>query len=82
MSSPVTQPAYLNKIEVLISKHFFHYLKENLLAQSLHEKAYERNPGFRQFIERSGLPFQAHREFKKPVFYMTGFYMECSTGLK
>jgi len=42
-----------------------HYLKENLLAQSLHEKAYERNPGFRQFIERSGLPFQAHREFKK-----------------
>ena len=42
-----------------------HYLKENLLAQSLHEKAYDRNPGFRQFIQRSGLPFQAHRKFKK-----------------
>lgn len=42
-----------------------HYLMENLLAQSLHEKAYERNPGFRQFIEKSGLPFQAHPEFKK-----------------
>ena len=42
-----------------------HYLKENLLAQSLHEKAYENNPGFKQFIERSGLPFCPHSEFKK-----------------
>ncbi len=42
-----------------------HYLKENLLAQSLHEKTYENNPGFKQFIERSGLPFCPHFEFKK-----------------
>lgn len=42
-----------------------HYLKENLLAQSLHEKAYENNPGFKQFIERSNLPFCAYTEFKK-----------------
>ena len=42
-----------------------HYLKENLLAQSLHEKAYERNPGFLQFIEESGLPFQEYPEFRK-----------------
>ena len=42
-----------------------HYLKENLLAQSLHEKAYENNPGFKQFIEKSQLPFHPHREFKK-----------------
>lgn len=42
-----------------------HYLKENLLAQSLHEKAYENNPGFKQFIERSHLPFCPHSEFKK-----------------
>lgn len=42
-----------------------HYLKENLLAQSLHEKAYENNPGFKQFIEKSGLPLHPHLEFKK-----------------
>lgn len=42
-----------------------HYLKENLLAQSLHEKAYENNPGFRQFIEKSNLRFVPHHEFKK-----------------
>ena len=42
-----------------------HYLKQNLLASSLHEKAYERNPGFLRFIEESGLPFRAHVEFKR-----------------
>ena len=42
-----------------------HYLKQNLLAQSLHEHAYDRNPGFRRLIEESGLPFHAHSEFRK-----------------
>jgi hypothetical protein len=42
-----------------------HYMGQNLLAQSLHEQAYERNPGFVGFKGRSGLPFQAHAEFKK-----------------
>jgi hypothetical protein len=42
-----------------------HYLTQNLLAQSLHEQAYERNPGFRAFMEQSRLPFRAHAEFKK-----------------
>ena len=42
-----------------------HYLKENLLAQTLHEKTYQRNPGFLQFVEKSKLPFQAHPKFKK-----------------
>jgi hypothetical protein len=42
-----------------------HYLTQNLLAQSLHEQAYERNPGFRAFMEGSGLPFRPHAEFKK-----------------
>ena len=42
-----------------------HYLKQNLLACSLHEQAYDHNPGFRRFIETSGLPFRAHAEFKK-----------------
>ncbi len=42
-----------------------HYLKQNLLAQSLHEKAYEHNPGFLRFVKTSKLPFQSHVEFKK-----------------
>ena len=42
-----------------------YYLRENLLTQSLHEKAYERNPGFLQFIERSQLPLRPHSKFKK-----------------
>ena len=42
-----------------------YYANENLLVQSLHEKAYERNSEFQQFIERNGIPFQPHPEFKK-----------------
>ncbi len=42
-----------------------HYLSQNLLARSLHEKAYDHNPGFRRFIQESGLPFRPHQEFKK-----------------
>ena len=42
-----------------------HYLSQNLLAHSLHEQAYDHNPGFRRFIAESGLPFRAHAEFKK-----------------
>jgi hypothetical protein len=42
-----------------------HYDSQNLVARSLHENAYAHNPGFRRFIEASGIPFRAHREFKK-----------------
>ena len=42
-----------------------HYLKQNLLAQSLHEEAYKCNPGFQKFYTQSGLQFQPHPEFKK-----------------
>jgi uncharacterized protein with ParB-like and HNH nuclease domain len=42
-----------------------HYLKQNLLAQSLHEKAYDHSPGFRRFIQTNGLPFHPHPQFKK-----------------
>ncbi len=42
-----------------------HYLSQNLLARSLHEQAYDHNPGFQRFIEVSGLPFRAHPEFRK-----------------
>jgi len=42
-----------------------HYIKENLLAQSLHAQAYERNPDFVTFIQSSGLPFRPHETFRK-----------------
>lgn len=42
-----------------------HYDSQNLLARSLHERAYDHNPGFRRFIDESALPFGPHAEFKK-----------------
>jgi hypothetical protein len=42
-----------------------HFFGQNLLAQSLHENAYDHNPGFQRFCERSGLPFVPHADFKK-----------------
>jgi uncharacterized protein with ParB-like and HNH nuclease domain len=41
------------------------YVSQNLLAASLNTATYERNPGFLRFIEKTGLPFRAHEEFKK-----------------
>lgn len=42
-----------------------HYLKENLLAKSLHAKAYKSNPNFTTVIKELDLPFRAHDEYKK-----------------
>jgi len=42
-----------------------HYLTQNWLAASLDPAHYERNPGFKQFITKMGLPFKPHPEFKK-----------------
>ncbi|MFM2432428.1 MAG: hypothetical protein RLZZ511_3642 [Cyanobacteriota bacterium] len=42
-----------------------HYNSQNLLARSLHSGCYDHNPGFLGYLERSGLPFKAHLEFKK-----------------
>jgi hypothetical protein len=42
-----------------------HYNSQNLLARSLHERAYDHNPGFCRFCEEIGLPFHAHPEFNK-----------------
>ncbi|NEZ61776.1 DUF262 domain-containing protein [Leptolyngbyaceae cyanobacterium CCMR0082] len=36
-----------------------HYVKENLLARSLHTMCYQNNPGFKQMVQRTGLPFRA-----------------------
>jgi hypothetical protein len=42
-----------------------HYNIHNLLARSLHERAYDHNPGFLRFCDESGLLFRPHTEFKK-----------------
>ena len=42
-----------------------HYDSQNLLARSLGELAYDHNPGFRRFRERTGLRFTAHDHFRK-----------------
>ena len=42
-----------------------HYLKENLLAASLHPLAYINNPEFTRFIHESELPFAHHDQFGK-----------------
>jgi hypothetical protein len=42
-----------------------HYDSQNLLARSLNRIAYDHNPGFRHFIQQSGLPFRAHEAFRK-----------------
>jgi hypothetical protein len=42
-----------------------HYVSQNLLAGSLHERAYDHNPGFGRFIAENSLPFHAHAEFRR-----------------
>ena len=49
--------SYADKIE--------HYLKENLLAKSLHPKSYENNPNFVGMAKTLGLKFKAHTSFTK-----------------
>lgn len=42
-----------------------HYIKDNLLAQSLCELTYQNNPNFLNMKEELGLPFKPHPKFKK-----------------
>ena len=42
-----------------------HYLKENLLVKSLHEKAYYNNPNFLSMATALKLAFQPHKHFAK-----------------
>ena len=41
------------------------YVKQNILAASLHPAAYEHNPGFVAYAKRSGLPFKSKATFAK-----------------
>lgn len=40
-----------------------HYNAQNLLARSLNSECYKNNPGFRQFLDRTGLPFTSYDDF-------------------
>lgn len=42
-----------------------HYDSQNALVRSLNANAYVHNPGFTAFIQRTGLQFQLHEEFRK-----------------
>ena len=42
-----------------------HYRGQNLLAQSLHPKTYEHDPGFARFRDVTDLPFKFHANFAK-----------------
>jgi hypothetical protein len=42
-----------------------HYVSQNLLAWSLHEQCYVRNPGFLRYIEHEGLGFRPLDQFNK-----------------
>lgn len=39
-----------------------HYYGQNLLAKSLNEQCYQNNPSFKQYIDRSHLPFEPYPE--------------------
>lgn len=42
-----------------------HYNSQNLLSRSLHSGSYDHNPGFREYVKRTGLPFVSHKHFKR-----------------
>jgi hypothetical protein len=49
--------SYADKVE--------HYLKENLLAKSLHGKSYKNNPNFVAMAAALKLKFKPHESFAK-----------------
>ena len=50
--------------DLTYAKKLPHYLKQNLLAQSLNLDAYDRNPPLKKVIQ-AGLPFVGHSQFGK-----------------
>jgi uncharacterized protein with ParB-like and HNH nuclease domain len=46
-------------------KKINHYIKENLLVQSLCNLTYQNNPNFTHMAEKLNLPFKAHNIFEK-----------------
>ncbi len=79
-SSPEEFCEYRNKIGALVlllhstnkslknkpyTTKLTHYLKDNLLAQSLHPLSYQNDPPFLDYVSRSSLPFKPHEQFKR-----------------
>jgi len=46
-------------------KKLVHYFAQNLLAQSLYSKCYEKNPSFLKYIKESNLPFKSYEKFTR-----------------
>lgn len=51
--------------DLTYEKKLDYYDTHNLLAFSLHSKCYDHNPNFLRFVNKSGLPFKHHGQFKK-----------------
>ncbi|WP_145043312.1 DUF262 domain-containing protein [Mycobacteroides abscessus] len=49
--------------DMTYEKKLKHYNAQNLLARSLNAECYKNNPGFRQFLDRTGLPFMPYDDF-------------------
>ncbi|KAA0087065.1 DUF262 domain-containing protein [Mycolicibacterium sp. P9-64] len=49
--------------DMTYEKKLKHYNAQNLLARSLNADCYKNNPGFRQFLDRTGLPFTSYEDF-------------------
>ena len=49
--------------DMTYEKKLPHYNSQNLLARSLNSQCYQNNPGFRQFLDRTGLPFTPYDDF-------------------
>ncbi|MFW6149638.1 MAG: DUF262 domain-containing protein [Atribacterota bacterium] len=59
-----------------------HYLKENLLARSLHKDCYKKNPNFMKFIESSGINFKHHQHFRKQdLLERTNLYKDIASHI-
>jgi uncharacterized protein with ParB-like and HNH nuclease domain len=54
-----------------------HYFGQNLLAASLNQLSYTKNPGFLAFVKASGLPFKPYDEFlAQSIVERGGLYRE------
>ena len=52
-----------------------HYIEQNVLAQTLHPNKYSNNPGFKAYMNRTGIPFKAYDSFtRESIMERTGLY--------
>ena len=63
-------------------KKLVHYIKQNLLCQSLHNLTYDRNPGFVKFNKEAELGFKSYENFtKKSIFERASLYKDVLKNL-